>query len=65
MGFFHRHLGAEHAQALHHAVHMSEFGIAKRLVELGADQTVRNNEGKLARDLCWSGEWEGIGLTAD
>jgi len=50
--------------ALHHALVMSHFHVARRLVALGADQTTRNNEGKLARDLCWSEEWPGIGLKA-
>jgi hypothetical protein len=51
--------------ALHHAIRMGHFGIARLLVERGADQTIRNNEGKLARDYCWEGEWKGLGLSYD
>jgi hypothetical protein len=48
--------------ALHHAISMGNFGVARLLIRRGADQSIRNEEGKLPRDLCWSGEWEGLGL---
>ena len=48
--------------ALHHAISMGNFGVARFLIRRGADQSIRNDEGKLPRDLCWSGEWEGLGL---
>jgi hypothetical protein len=49
--------------ALHHAIRMANFGLARLLIGRGANQTIRNDEGKLPRDLCWTGEWEGLGLT--
>jgi ankyrin repeat protein len=45
---------------LHHAIGMGEFAIARLLLAHGADPTVRNQEGKLAKDLCWEAEWPGI-----
>jgi hypothetical protein len=51
--------------ALHHAIRMGKFGIARHLIRAGADQSIVNHEGKRARDLCWDGEWEGLGLSAD
>lgn len=45
---------------LHHAIQMGEFAVARLLLANGADPTIRNAEGKLARDLCWEGEWPGI-----
>jgi ankyrin repeat protein len=51
--------------ALHHAIRMGHFGIARLLIERGADQTIRNLEGRLARDYCWEGEWDGLGLAHD
>ena len=48
--------------ALHHALRMGHFGLARWLIRRGANQCIRNDEGKLPRDLCWSGEWEGLGL---
>jgi len=51
--------------ALHHAIRMGEFNIARRLVQAGADQTARNSEGKLARDLCWHEEWPSLGLASN
>jgi len=48
--------------ALHHAIRLGNFSVARLLIERGADQTIRNNERKLPRDYCWSGEWEGLGL---
>ena len=45
---------------LHEAIEMGEFEIARYLLSKGADAEIRNNEGKLARDLCWEGEWAGI-----
>ena len=51
--------------ALHHAIRMGNFGVARLLIGRGADQSIRNDRGTLARDLCWSGEWEGLGLTSE
>jgi hypothetical protein len=51
--------------ALHHALQMGHFELARLLISRGADQTIRNNEGKLARDCCWEGEWQGLGLKHD
>jgi len=51
--------------ALHHALQMGHFEVARLLINRGADQTIRNNEGKLARDCCWEGEWQGLGLKHD
>jgi ankyrin repeat protein len=48
--------------ALHHAIRMGNFGVARLLVRRGADQSIRNDKGELPRELCWSGEWEGLGL---
>jgi hypothetical protein len=50
--------------ALHHAVRMGNFRIARLLTGRGANQSIRNNDGQLPRDLCWSGAWEGLGFTA-
>ncbi|RNF83739.1 ankyrin repeat domain-containing protein [Montanilutibacter psychrotolerans] len=50
--------------ALHHAIRMGEFVIARRLVKLGAYQSIANDEGKLARDLCWDNEWDSLGLSS-
>jgi hypothetical protein len=49
--------------ALHHAVRMGHFDIVRLLINRGADQSIRNGTGQLPRDLCWSGEWEGLGMT--
>jgi ankyrin repeat protein len=49
--------------ALHHAIRMGHFGVAKLLIGRSADQTIRNTLGQLPRDLCWSGEWASLGLT--
>jgi ankyrin repeat protein len=49
--------------ALHHAIRMGHFGIARLLIARGADQAIRNDEGKLARDYCWNEEWQGLGLS--
>ncbi len=48
--------------ALHHALEMGHFEIAKRLISAGADQTIQNDEGKLPKDMCWEGEWKNLGL---
>jgi ankyrin repeat protein len=48
--------------ALHHAIRMGHFGVARLLISRGADQAVRDGEGKLARDYCSSIEWPGLGL---
>jgi len=50
--------------ALHHAIRMGHFHVARRLVELGANQAILNNEGKLARDYCWQEEWPSLGLAS-
>ena len=50
--------------ALHHAIRMGHFEVARLLINRSADQTIRNSEGKLARDYCWEGEWQGLGLKA-
>jgi len=55
-----RHEGGD--TALHHALRMGHFGLARWLIRRGANQSIRNDDGKLPRDLCWSGEWEGLGL---
>jgi ankyrin repeat protein len=49
--------------ALHHAIRMGHFDVARLLIGRSADQTIRNALGQLARDLCWSGEWASLGLT--
>jgi ankyrin repeat protein len=49
--------------ALHHAIRMGYFGVARLLIGRSADQTIRNALGQLPRDLCWSGEWASLGLT--
>ena len=46
--------------ALHHAIQMGEYGIARLLVACGANTELKNTEVKLAGDLCSEGEWEGI-----
>ena len=51
--------------ALHHAIRMGHFGVARLLINRGANQSIRNNEGKLARDYCADGEWKGLGLKHD
>jgi ankyrin repeat protein len=51
--------------ALHHAIRMGHFGVARVLIGRGANQCIRNNEGKLARDYCHDGEWKGLGLKHD
>ena len=48
--------------ALHHALRMSHFSVARLLLSRGADQSIRNNDGKLPRDCCSSIEWDGLGL---
>lgn len=48
--------------ALHHALQMGHFEIARRLITAGADQSIRNDEDKLPREMCWEGEWESLGL---
>jgi hypothetical protein len=48
--------------ALHHAIRMGNFGVARLLIRRGADQSIRNDQGELPRELCWSGEWEGLGV---
>jgi ankyrin repeat protein len=48
--------------ALHHAIRMGHFSVARLLLAHGADQTIRNNQGRLARDYCSSVEWERLGL---
>jgi len=55
-----RHEGGD--TALHHALRMGHFSVARLLLARGADQTIRNNEGKLPRDYCSSIEWDGLGL---
>jgi ankyrin repeat protein len=40
--------------ALHHAIKMGHFSMARLLLARGADQSIRNNAGKLARDCCSS-----------
>jgi hypothetical protein len=55
-----RHEGGD--TALHHALRMSHFAVARLLIQRGADQNFRNDDGKLPRDLCWSGEWQDLGL---
>jgi ankyrin repeat protein len=51
--------------ALHHAIRMGHFGIVRLLIDRGANQTIRNSEGKFARDYCWEGEWKGQGFKHD
>ena len=48
--------------ALIHAIRMGEFTVARLLIARGANRDIRNDEGKLARDYCWEGEWKGLGL---
>jgi ankyrin repeat protein len=48
--------------ALIHAIRMGEFAVARLLIARGANKNIRNDEGKLARDYCWEGEWKGLGL---
>jgi ankyrin repeat protein len=55
-----RHEGGD--TALHHAIRMRHFALARFLLARGADQIIRNNEGKLPRDYCASNEWDGLGL---
>jgi ankyrin repeat protein len=50
--------------ALHHAIRMGHFNVARLLIHRGADQSRRNHEGKLARDYCSNDEWHGLGLTS-
>jgi ankyrin repeat protein len=57
--------GEDGNTALHHALSMGHFNIARLLLGCGASQTIRNREGKLARDMCWEGEWDGLGLLRD
>lgn len=61
-------IDAQHEEgdtALHHAIQMGHFAIARLLIGRGANQRIRNNEGKLPRDYCWNGEWAGLGLAQD
>lgn len=46
--------------ALHHAIRMGEFDIARMLLAYGADLQIRDIDGKASYDCCWEGEWEGI-----
>jgi hypothetical protein len=55
-----RHEGGD--TALRHALRKGHFGLARWLIRRGASQCIPNDEGKLPRDLCWIGEWEGLGL---
>ncbi len=48
--------------ALIHAIRMGEFGVARLLISRGANKNIRNDEGKIARDYCWNGEWRDLGL---
>ena len=51
--------------ALHHAIRMGHFGVARLLIARGANQTFQNGEGKLARDYCHNSEWAELGLHDD
>lgn len=60
------HIDAQHEDgdtALHHAIRMGHFAIVRLLVARGANQQIRNDEGKLPRDYCWSEEWAALGLS--
>jgi ankyrin repeat protein len=37
---------------------MRHFEVAQLLLAKGADDTIRNNEGRLPRDYCSSAEWK-------
>jgi hypothetical protein len=51
--------------ALHHALQMGHFDVARLLIGRRADQTISNDAGKLPRDMIWEGEWQGLGLEAN
>jgi len=55
-----RHEGGD--TALHHAIRMRHFSVARLLLARGASQTLKNNEGKLPRDYCSPKEWDDLGL---
>ncbi|MBD8879541.1 ankyrin repeat domain-containing protein [Rhodanobacter sp. 7MK24] len=46
--------------ALHHAIRMGKFDIARMLLAHGADPRIKDIDGKAPYDCCWDGEWEGI-----
>jgi hypothetical protein len=48
--------------ALIHAIRMREFGVARLLLNRGANKSIRNDEGKLARDYCPNDECRDLGL---
>jgi ankyrin repeat protein len=59
-------LGEDGDTPLHQAVRLSEFRIARMLIAHGANQDIRNTEGKKPCDCCWEGEWPIIfGVTND
>ena len=55
-----RHEGGD--TTLHHAIRIGNSGVARLLIRRGADQSIRNDKSEFPRDLCCSGEWEGLGL---
>jgi hypothetical protein len=52
--------GERGATALHHAILMGEFDIARILLANGADPHIKDIDGRASYDCCWEGEWGGI-----
>jgi len=46
--------------ALHHAIQMGKFDIARMLLAHGADPRIRDIDGKASYDCCWEDEWDRI-----
>lgn len=46
--------------ALHHAIRMGKFDIARMLLAHGANPRIKDIDGQAPYDCCWDGEWEGI-----